>query len=907
MRNRTAGCRALALLVWLLPISVSAKEPVSLSGVVRGPSGEGVGGAELVLLSPGRVPQAAVTSDAVGGFTFRNVAPGRYVLTATAPAGLRAERVVVAGDHAVEDLTLTLEAGPLTEHVVVSATPGVPQEEGSTSQAVNSINDEDLAARAKTVLAQAAAEEPGLHLQRTSPTIGALYVRGFTGNKVNTYVDGIRYSNGAARGGVNTFFNLLDPGFLEGIEVLRGPSSAQYGSDAIGGSVQLETLSPDFAAAGPVTSGRFATSVNSADRSYGATLTGSHATPTFGIVGAFAGRRVNDTRPGEGVDSHNAVTRYFDLPSSVIIDDTLPDTSFDQAGGSVRFAWRPAEKSTWSGALLHGQQERGQRYDQLLGGDGNLIADLDHVTADFAYVKHERVLSGWLDRLAVGVSYNTQREERVNQGGSGNPAAAINHEPERTSAYGVQGLVTRFTARQAIGLGMDASFESVDAPSFSVNPATGAVSDRRGRIPDGASYRSAGLYVQDTIEAVPGRFQVDGSLRFGAARYEAKASDSPIVGGAPLWPDDELDVTSLTGRVGGVVTLRPGMQAIGSIATGFRAPSITDLGTLGLTGAGFEVSAPEVAGMGGTVGSRADANAVSTGDPVRQLEPETSVSYEAGFHWKEGRFETEFRASLTDVDDNIAKQALILPPGAVGRTIGDQTITAQNANGVVFVPASPNPVLVRANFDRARVTGFEWKMNVDLPADTHLALIATALRAEDRDTGDPPNIEGGTPPREAYLLFRWAPHGRPYWIEPYLHVAAAQDRLSSLDLTDRRTGAGRSASSIAAFFNNGARARGLIGNGADLAPNTADDILLETGETLAQVQSRVLGPSLAASSLSTSVPGYAVYGVRGGFRFAGDSEILVDFENLGDENYRGPSWGMDAPGRGVYLRFATRF
>jgi hypothetical protein len=39
----------------------------------------------------------------------------------------------------------------------------------------------------------------------------------------------------------------------------------------------------------------------------------------------------------------------------------------------------------------------------------------------------------------------------------------------------------------------------------------------------------------------------------------------------------------------------------------------------------------------------------------------------------------------------------------------------------------------------------------------------------------------------------------------------------------------------------------------------------------------------------------------------GRHELLVDAENLTDENYRGPSWGVDAPGRGIALRYVTRF
>ena len=56
--------------------------------------------------------------------------------------------------------------------------------------------------------------------------MAGIFVRGLTGNKVNVFVDGVRYSNGAQRGGVNTFLDLIDPSVLEGIEVLRGPNSA---------------------------------------------------------------------------------------------------------------------------------------------------------------------------------------------------------------------------------------------------------------------------------------------------------------------------------------------------------------------------------------------------------------------------------------------------------------------------------------------------------------------------------------------------------------------------------------------------------------------------------------------------------------------------------------------------------
>ena len=88
--------------------------------------------------------------------------------------------------------------------------------------------------------------------------------------------------------------------------------------------------------------------------------------------------------------------------------------------------------------------------------------------------------------------------------------------------------------------------------------------------------------------------------------------------------------------------------------------------------------------------------------------------------------------------------------------------------------------------------------------------------------------------------------------------------------------------------------------------NNADDLLIATGETLAQVQDRVLGAGVNSSSLFPEVPGYAIFGIRGGVRL-GSHELLVDVENLSDENYRGISWGVDAPGRGISVRYVARF
>jgi outer membrane receptor protein involved in Fe transport len=738
--------------------------------------------------------------------------------------------------------------------------------------------------------------------------MAGVFVRGLTGNKVNVYVDGIRYSNGAQRGGVNTFLDLIEPGMLESVEILRGPSSAQYGSDALGGSIQFLTRVPSIAGDGaPAWTGSVGLSGGTGHRNGGGEAFAAYSGRAVGVTMSLAGRNTGRVRAGEGIDSHAAVTRFLGVKSDVLMDERLPSTEFQQVGGSLRAHWAVSNRSRVIASYARTNQDGGERYDQLLGGDGNLVSELNDLSLDFGSLRFERLGAGFADFLSLAYSVNSQREERVNQGGNGSNTATIGHEPERTTVHGVQGkLAKQLSARTELTAGGDAYFERLTSEAFNVNPVTSAVSPRRPRVPDQATFTQGGAFAQVAFAAVPDRLRLLGALRYGGVSYNADAADSPLVNGQPLWPDDSLTASSATFRASAVATPDAFWTVSGSVSRGFRAPHMTDLGTLGLTGSGFEVASPDVAGLGGFVGTTADATAVSTGRAVAQVAPETSLQYEGSVGYRRARWRAELTAFVNTIDGNIQKQALILPQGAVGTLLGGTPIVAQNANGAVFVAATTVPVLVRANFDRARIWGLEHSGYFTLAPPLTLHTVFTYLRARDLVTGLPPNIEGGTPAPEAYLLARWQRPDSKWWVEPYLHVAWKQSHLSTLDLGDRRTGAGRTRASIQAFFRNGARNRGWIGAGPDGAFGNTDDVLLTTGETLLQVQDRVLGVGVNSSSLFTAVPGYAVGGIRFGVK-TGRHQLLVHAENLTDENYRGISWGVDAPGRGISARYSIGF
>lgn len=895
--------KILLLFVFSLVFALNgyAQNIAEISGRVSDANGASIVGAQVSLR--GAVRRTAIT-DAEGNFGFSNLPGGEYELTVSAD-GFASLVQPVSLTNQNQNLEISLEVGET--NLTVTAEIGLQVERINVPQGVNVIDSNEILERASSVLAQVAEEEVGLNVQKTSPTIGAIVVRGLTGKNVVNYIDGVRYTNSAQRGGINTFFNLNDASNLQSIEVLRGPNSAQYGSDSLGGTVNLLSRTAEFGTDKAEFHGEVGSFFRSADRSFGGSTFFSYGTQKLGGYVNLFGRRVSTLRTADGIDSHSSLTRFLGLPSTVLYERSL-DTEFSQYGGMFRLNYAPTEDQQIVFHYIRSQQDDGKRFDQLVGGDGNLIADLRNLMLDFGYLRYVKQNLGFFDSGSFTVSYNSQREERVNQGGQGNPSANITHQYERTTATGFSFFLDKnLPLRNAFLFGGDFYHERINSPAFTVNPVSNTSALSRPRVPDEARFNSGGLFIQNAWEAIPDRLRITGAVRYSAAFYKARAADSPVVGGSVLWQDDSLRVGDFSGRIGTVIRLFEGLRVAFNYSRGFRYPSMTDLGTLGLTGDGFEVDYTSAINLGGTIGTTAGADAVTTGIPVSRQRSEFSNNFDASLRWTSKRFDTEFTVFRLDINDSIVKQALILPQGAVGQFLGDQPIVSQNANGAVFVPLSTAPVLVRANYSDAKIFGIEYELESQITRDFKFQGNFTYIRAEDKLTGEPPNIEGGTPPPTGFLSLKYAPVGRPFWLEAYSTLAARQDRLSTLDLSDRRTGAPRSRSQIANFFRRGACVRGLTNNPDGICGTGDETVLLPTGETLAQVQDRVLGVGVNSSQLFTYLPGYGLFNLRGGFRFSERSQIFWAFENMFDQFHRNPSWGIDGAGRSFKVAYRLKF
>jgi hemoglobin/transferrin/lactoferrin receptor protein len=889
-----------------------------INGTVKDSNGAVVSGANVSLLTANQAVLRATVTDSEGRFKLDNIEPGDYQLNVERSGFIRHRVAVHVTGGNTHDLGIVLEITPVAESVTITAEAGLVSDTRQVDTQVNVINERKIMERAPEVVAQVVDEEPGVNLQRTSPSLSAVFVRGLTGRNVAVYVDGVRYTTSAQRGGVGTFFSLIEPSSLETVEILRGPNSSQYGSDVHGGVVNFISQGPKYGGPDSKFHGNANIFYTSPTNGAGGNALLSYGTEKYGLLLNMNARRISTLRPADGLDYHAAVTRFLGLPSD-IFGTRLPDTGFAQYGGLGRSNFNLDQNTQLHFSYSRNHQDNGKRYDQLLGGDGNNIADLRNLMTDTFYARLFRQNLWIFDNGSFTFSYNGQREERINQGGNGNPAGAITNQRERTNVLGFNFYLDKQIGdRNTFLLGADVYRDKINTPAFTTDPVTGTVTASRPRVPDGARYLSYGFFAQNNFTAIPDRLRINGAIRYSVASYLSRASNAEIgPNGLPLFPDDSQRFSAFSGRIGAVVKVYGGFDIAGKYTRGFRAPNTTDLGILGLVGTGFEVDTATAISRGGFIGTTAGGDAVSTGIAVTPLEPEYSDNFDLSFRYTSRRFSAELTGFTTNLKDVYFDQALVLPPGAEGTFLGTEEIIFQNPAGLVFVNAAPTiPVLVRVNFDDARFNGVEFNGRARFTDQLSGTANFTHIRAHSLFNGLPPNVEGGVPPATGFVSLRYQPRSR-FYVEGYSTMAARQNRLSSLDLADRRTGGARSRANIQNFFRRGACVRGLTTPGAT-GCGSAGGILIPTGETLAQVQNRLLPIGATINGVTVvdadtfvplfpHLPGYGLVGVRTAFKFWEGSEIFVDFENVFDKSYRGISWGIDGAGRGVTVRYRYEF
>jgi vitamin B12 transporter len=235
-RFRLFLCCALLTLLCAFPARTQSNGNVR--GKVVDPLGSPVANAKIVLFQESReIVQG--TSDAEGNFSLSVPASGRYATRVEAP-GFATENVppIFVTSENSEELTVSLRIGPLPQQVVVSAT-GTAIPDAQVGAAVTLIGSDLIESLNKLDVLENLRFVPGAQIVQTSQRGGtaSLFIRGGESDFNKVLVDGIPVN---AIGGGFDFAQLSNNG-VSSVEVLRGANSVLYGSDALGGVVNITT------------------------------------------------------------------------------------------------------------------------------------------------------------------------------------------------------------------------------------------------------------------------------------------------------------------------------------------------------------------------------------------------------------------------------------------------------------------------------------------------------------------------------------------------------------------------------------------------------------------------------------------------------------------------------------------
>ena len=627
---------AVFLLALLFPCLCHA----NLRGKVLDPSGATVPGARIALYGPSGTLVASTAANEEGEFSIAGLRPGSYELVVEFPDMNTVRRAVAVRPGQAEQIEIILQLGSINTSVTVTPARGEVHDAFAQPVPVNVVTPEELRRRPLVILPQALREEPGVHVQQTTAHQGALLVRGLTGQQVLHLLDGVRFNNSTFRPGPNQYLALVDPGGIERVEVVRGPGSAQYGSDSLGGTVNLLPVQPPLLGitATRKLHGTFRPFLRSGDLAGGASAQVSLGTRRWNFLLSGGGQRVQDLRAGRGGDSHAAVTSFLGLPSS-LLGNRLQDTGFAQFGGQARFGWKPAPDEHLALALYRGQQVGGRRYDKLNGGNGNLLDLFDPQVFTLFYARWDKQKLGWLDSFSTTFSVNDQQDGRRFQGGSGNPLASITREANRTRALGYQVQASTYLGvGHPLVWGGEIYDEYISSRAVVLDPTSGQQRSRRGRFSDGSRYTSYGLFAQQGVELLRSRLRLQGGLRYSAFHFRTPSGrNADKADGLPGAPDFSALLDDVTFNAGAVVRVTESFRLTGTVGRGFRAPNTTDFSAVGLTSNGFEISPGEAYKADALIGSTADATALPTGRAASALLPETLMNYELGAKFRTRR------------------------------------------------------------------------------------------------------------------------------------------------------------------------------------------------------------------------------------------------------------------------------
>ena len=293
---------AVAAVVALTAAGAWAQEPGTVQGTVTLAGGAGpVHGALVLVVGTGAT---ALTEDD-GRFALEGVPAGFYEVLAQREHLTAGRQMIAVAGGEVVTVDFELAPSPIHEQVTVTASAGGAETTFEAFNAVTTLDSHDLVQGAHGTLGAALQNEPGIASRSFGPGSSRPIIRGFDGDRVLILDDGVRTGDLSSQSGDHGV--TLDPAGAERIEIVRGPATLLYGSNAVGGLVNV--ISPHESQRESRVDGtraQIATDAGSANAQAGVSANLQHAQGSLRVWAGGSTRRSGDYETPDGTVANSA-------------------------------------------------------------------------------------------------------------------------------------------------------------------------------------------------------------------------------------------------------------------------------------------------------------------------------------------------------------------------------------------------------------------------------------------------------------------------------------------------------------------------------------------------------------------------------------------------------------------------
>ena len=484
------------------------------------------------------------------------------------------------------DVSLSSNANTY-EEMVVSATR-MSEKKRDIIQKIKVISSNEIQNQNQSSMADLIEGTGSVFVQKSQLGGGSPIIRGFETNKVLMVLDGVRMNNAIYRGGHLQNIITLDNSIMDRVEVVFGPGSVMYGSDAIGGVMSFKTKDPKLShSEKPLVIGDAYMRYFSAANGYSSNVNVSVANERFGSLSSFTFSSFGNLRQGSDRADFAAGfgerSWYVDQVNGVdtMLNNSDPNlqlgSAYSQYDLLQKFTFKQNKFVAHKFNLQLSNSGNVDRYDRLTQLSSN-----EAKYAEWYYGPQFRFFSSYtleltkankfFDASKLILAYQAIEESRIVRRFKD---VALKNRKESLDIVTLNFDLSKQFNSHEFRYGLDVFYNLVASKAFSTDINSLLVSHLDTRYPDGGSNMSSlALYVTDNWE-VNDKIIISSGIRGSFVQLNAVFIDTTFF---PFpFNDIEQKNSSINGNVGLIYMPKESIRYTLSLATGFRAPNVDDV------------------------------------------------------------------------------------------------------------------------------------------------------------------------------------------------------------------------------------------------------------------------------------------------------------------------------------------